>query len=179
LALDIGMTSTGWCAGVGNSIPACGAWPFAPVGDDLGALGDALHDYLNAALDRYRPDLLVYESPIVIHNRNGKGNRADKLPFLRKRLGMDFYVETVATRRGIIVRDVSIQEIKKELTGRADAGKDDMVAVARKCGLALPAKGTDDAADAFGAWLFALRTQDRAAAARFDRLIYGHRGGLL
>lgn len=183
LGLDIATRLTGWCAGDGSQVPDCGAWEFPSLEpDDLGGLGTRLHAYLEICWDRFRPSLVVYEKPIVLHgsvDENGKTTRRDNLPFLRKRYGMDFYIETFFEARGAVVREVTIQAIKKEVTGNHQAKKASLVAVALKCGLDLPTPGADDAADAFGAWLLALRSTNRALSSQWDRRIYSPRGALL
>ena len=55
-----------------------------------------------------------------------------------------------------------MQAIKREVTGKSNAEKDALVAVARKFGLDIPdGPGAKDAADSWGAWLCGLRTWTR------------------
>ena len=145
---------------------------FAKVGDHNGKLGHQLIQYLLATHSRYKPGLVVIEKAIM--------TRTDRLDFLQKRLGMDFLVETFFESRGIPVEGVTLQAIKREVTGKSNAEKDALVAVARKCGLDLPdGPGAKDASDAFGAWLCGLRTVDKAASARWDRAVWSPKGALL
>lgn len=144
----------------------------------MGERGVLLIAHMRAVYDQYQPTRVVYEKPIVVH-RGGKTRRPDSLEFLRNRYGMDFLVETYFTGKGIPVEDVGLHAMKRELTGNSDADKDDMVQVARKCGLVLPKVGDDDAADAFAAWLIDLRKVNRTASARWDAVVWGQRGALL
>jgi len=118
---------------------------------------------------------LIYEAPILDRYR-------DKLNTIRRLYGMGFLVETWARVNGVVYAEEPVAVLKRELAGRAGASKDDMVYVARKCGLALPptkADGLEDAADAFAAWLIGVRHFARAHLPTWDRKLYSPRGALL
>lgn len=175
LALDLATIRTGYCVGDGRSTPVCGAWIFPHVADDLGALALAYEDYLTAIMDAHRPDLVVYESPILVGSR-------DRLIVVRKLYGLGWGTELVCARRGVPCMEAGLRRIKKELAGFSGAAKDDMVAAAVKLGIALPttkAAGREDAADSVGAWLLGLRYADRATSALWDAKLWSSRGAML
>lgn len=180
LALDLGSRLTGWCAGTGEVVPEADAWAFMPVvtpdGYDYGYLLDQLHGYLDVAFARFRPESVVYEAPIHIPKGRSRPY-GDTLHKMRLLYPLGAHLEWYCRRAEIPCHEVSVADIKREVTGNAYAPKDDMVAVARRCGLELP-KGpaAEDAADAFGAWLLALRAYDKPRSARWDQRLWGGKG---
>lgn len=178
LGLDLASRSTGWCAGTGVEAPECGAWTIEKCDGDYGYLLEQLDGYLQAAFLRFRPTRVAYEAPILVARGRGR-QYGDKLSTLRLLYPMGAYVEFACRRAGIEYFEVSVTDIKREVTGNVYAPKDDLVAVARKCGLKLPTRGTDDAADAWGAWLLLLRATDKTLSGQWDASIWGPRGGLL
>lgn len=189
LGLDLASRLTGWCVGSGSDIPACGAWEFPAVkGDDgsydYGLLLATLDDYLTASHARFAFGAVAYEAPILVFRRRGQPDDVgynDNLNKLRLLYPLGAFVEFWCLRRGIDCFEVSVQAIKREVGGHRNAEKADLIYVAQKCGLQLPAAsaGRDDAADAFGAWLLLLREFEKTRSAEWDRRIYGSRGGLL
>lgn len=181
---DLATRLTGWCAGDGEELPACGAYQFPMYGDDLGALGKHWDDYLQIHFARFNPTRVIYEAPILVVNHRGRGpgRRTDDMGKLRKLYGMGFYLEAFCKKRGVPCAEESLQALKSQLTGNRHASKGDMVFVAQKVGLELPpnkAQGMEDAADAFAAWLCGIRHHNKALSARYDSLIWGRRGALL
>lgn len=175
LALDLATIRCGWCVGDGATVPAAGCWVFPHVGDDLGALAVAYEDHLIQAIEMHRPELVVYEAPILVASR-------DRLIVIRKLYGLGWETERVCTRRGIVCREAGLRRIKKELAGFSGAAKDDMVFAARKIGVTLPgtkAAGQEDAADAVGGWLLGLRHLDPKLSATWDGRLWCARGGLI
>lgn len=180
LFLDLASKLTGWCAGDGHAIPDCGAWKFPDVGADYGLLLETLEGYLDVAFQRFAPDAVGFEAPILI--ARGKGNRryGDKLSTLRLLYPMSAFVEWYCRKAKVPCAEVLVSQIKKEVTGNSYAAKDDIVAVARKCGLILPTgPGAMDAADAWGGWLLLLRHYDKATSAEWDKRIWTPKGALL
>lgn len=132
-------------------------------------------------LDRFEPEWLVYEAPILVH-KSRHSQRNDKLEDVARTLAMTGHVEWVCYQRGIECRRVDLRKVKKELAGFGDADKDDMVAAAEKIGLKLPPspkRAREDSADAFGAWLLLLRARYPSLSARFDSALWGRRGALI
>lgn len=153
-----------------------GFWRFVQAGDDLGHMLDQMDLALAAHIERFRPEAVVYEAPILVF----RPGRHDTLRPLRKLYNLGGHLEWVCRRRGISCHEVTVKEVKKALAGFGAAEKADMVAAAEKIGLTLPpGKGREDAADAFGAWLLLLRAKSRTNSERFDRALYGRRGALL
>lgn len=202
LGLDLASRLTGWCCGDGASVPDCGAWAFPKItsedGADYGLLLATLDDYLNVAHARFAITAVAYEAPILITRpRRGDPGLAagsapiwdpvhdrgfgDTLAKLRLLYPLGPFVEFWCYRREIPVFEVTVAEIKREVAGHRHAEKQDLIAVAQKCGLALPSAsaGADDAADAFGAWLLLLRATDKNLSAEWDRRVWSPRGSLL
>ncbi len=142
LALDL-ATRTGWA----HSLGASGVQDFAPRrGDSPGMRWIAFRAWLNRLLDDAPTNVIVYEQA---HHRGGAPTHvAHSLIAL---------TETLAAERGIEVTNRHTATIKKHATGKGNAGKDLMLAVAR-------AKWGDDAiiddnqADAL--WLLDLATKE-------------------
>lgn len=185
LGLDLASRITGFCAGTGAEVPTCGAWPFPAIDGDYGLLLTTLDDYLGTAFRRFSPDAVAYEAPILITGRRGSAEAqdrgfADTLGKLRLLYPMGAFVEFFCRRAGVECFEVTVAEIKKEVAGHHRAEKQELVDVAKSCGLVLPvAAGADDAADAFGAWLLLLRQFDPARSREWDTRIRMSRGGLL
>lgn len=170
--LDLASRLTGVCVGDGSRVPFADAWAFEQVGEDYGWLIDMLDGCLTTLFDRFSPGAVVYEAPILVA-KGGKNRYGDKLHVVRKLYSLGAHVEFVCRRRGIPCSEVSLFAMKRELTGSSHADKDDMVAVARQCGLELPkGPGAKDAADAFAAWLIGLRHYDKATAAKWDAVVW-------
>jgi Holliday junction resolvasome RuvABC endonuclease subunit len=169
---DTATRLTGWAVGDGSRLPTVGVWDFPQVGADLGELGYQFERALIRHLDSYGTTHVMYEAPIVTPH--------DKLLTIRKLYGLGFLLETVCKRRGIICEEVSWADIKVEMTGSTKATKDDVVAVARRLGIDLPAgEGAKDAADATGAFLIGVRNYARQYSTRWDQAIHSRRGGLI
>lgn len=180
LGLDLASRLTGWCCGDGQVVPECGAWAFQPVKGDYGLLLATLEDYLDVAFIRFSPGAVAYEAPILVARGRGGRQYGDKLSTLRLLYPMGAFVEWYCRRAGVPCFEVTVSNIKKEVTGNAYAPKGDLVAIAEKCGLKLPAgPGAMDAADSFGAWLLLLRHHDKTRSLEWDRRIFTPRGALL
>lgn len=183
LGLDLASRLTGWCCGDGTKVPECGAWPFPKIDGDYGLLLATLDDYLTACARRFVFTEVAYEAPLLIPRGRNLQHRGfgDTLGKLRLLYPMGAFVEFWCRRRSIPCFEVTVADIKIEVTGNRHAEKDDMVAIAQKCGLKLPLKsnGADDAADAFGAWLLLLRAADKNLSAAWDKRIWTPRGALL
>lgn len=180
LGLDLASRLTGWCCGDGASVPTVGAWSFPEIKGDYGLLLETLDGYLDVAYRRFAFTAVAYEAPILIARGGPHRQYGDKLSTLRLLYPMGAYVEFFCRQRGVACYEVTVQDIKREVTGNALAPKDDIVAVAQKCGVALPAgPGALDAADAWGAWLLLLRQENKNLSALWDRKIWSPRGALL
>lgn len=170
LGLDPGSQRMGWCVGNGEEIPEAGAWRFDQAGDDLGLMLRQLHQCLQPMLLTYGVKSVCYEKPILM--------RHDTLGRLRKTLSLGGHIEWVCDDLGIECSEVKIQDVKRELAGKAFAEKDAMVKAAQQLGVSLPtakADGREDAADALGVWLLLLRNRSRDLSYRFDQALWGRR----
>jgi Holliday junction resolvasome RuvABC endonuclease subunit len=170
LGLDPGSQRMGWCVGDGTKIPDAGAWRFDQAGDDLGLMLRQLHNCLVPLIRERGVTAVCYEKPILM--------RHDTLGRLRKTLNLGGHIEYVCDALAIPCSEVTAQDVKRELGGKAFAGKDAMVAAAQQLGVALPvakADGREDAADALGVWLLLLRNRSRDLSWQFDQALWGRR----
>lgn len=185
LGLDLASRLTGWCAGGGAQIPECGAWELTPAKQDdgsyeFGRMLGSLEDYLDVVFQRFAPTAVAYEAPLLITRRRGGGGFGDNLGKLRLLYPLSAFVEWYCFRAGVPCFEVTVQAIKKEVTGNHLAEKDDLVAVARKCGLALPkGEAAKDAADAWGAWLLLLRHYAPDLSRDWDKRVWTPAGAML
>jgi Holliday junction resolvasome RuvABC endonuclease subunit len=175
LGLDLSSRACGWCAGDERTTPQADAILLPQVGADLGMMGEIYLYGLRALLRRFTPELIMIEAPLKLPT--------DKLLTLRKLYGLGVLTMTEARAHGIPYYEADCQDLKKELTGKRNAIKADMVFIAQKVGIVLPLdlhKGREDAADAFAAWRLAQRLHgDMRVSAEWDRRIYGGRGSAL
>ena len=170
--IDTSSRCTGWTAGTGEVRPQAGAWTYPHTGDDLGLLLDSFDRDLCALADRHPPTVIVYEKPIL--------TPYDKLLTLRKLYAVGAHLEFWGRRRGVLVQEEDLRTLKTRLTGSHKADKIAMVAMAKKCGIALPSgKAAEDAADSFAAWLVGIQYHAKPYLPRWDALLHGSRGGLL
>ncbi len=171
IGYDIASRRIGFCAGTGAGMPEADVLEFPQVGVRLGDLGALYWQCLEAHFARFQPTAVIFEAPIK--------KPTDKTLTLRKLYGLEFQLETFCKIHGVPVREATIQDVKREATGNPRAEKEDVVASAIKCGVALPdGEGAKDAADAWGAWLICLRDHDRRLSEQWDRRIHSARGAL-
>jgi crossover junction endodeoxyribonuclease RuvC len=161
LALDL-ATQLGFCWGVGDRLPTVGHVCLPSTGNEVGPFLCAYEDWLNGMLDERKPDLVIFESPVL--------PRKTTVTTTRKLQGLSGVTEMLCHHRQTDCREVSIQRIKHELSGNGRASKDEMIAAARAFGLAIK---VSDEADAFGVWLTAVRLKRPEHAARWQPLFMG------
>lgn len=190
LGLDLASRLTGWCCGDGAQDPALGVWEFPNIRDadgeyDYGLLLATLEDYLGAAFARFSPGAVAYEAPLLITaGRRGVDLQArsfgDNLSKLRLLYPLGAFVEWYCHRRGVPCHEVTVPEVKAEVTNDRHADKETIAQVAEGCGLVLPTgPGRLDAADAFAVWKRLLRSYNAARSAEWDTRIQASKGGLL
>lgn len=180
VGLDL-ATRSGICYGRPDTTPVVQVVRAPVSGDDLGLFGafyvrffTGLLDQLCARLEPEEDILVNYEAPVL--PRTGM----TQIATTRKLQSMGVLVEAVCHMQAearaikIDVRECYVASIKKELTGKGQADKGLMVLAARRAGIALP-DGDEafDGADAFGAWLLAIRHQAPAHQSYWDRRLYG------
>lgn len=190
LALDL-ATNTGWCAGVGDSVPHVGHVKMPDTKEEIGPFGHFFEEWLIAKLEEYDPTMVVFESPMLPKATWDSATQRMKqaptnLATTRKLQGLAYAAEVVVYRRRraqleaghltpVDCREVFLQTVKKELGGSGTAGKPDMMAAAKRCGI--PVK-TFDEADAFGVWLVGVRHYAKAYQQIWDQKLWGGRGRL-
>lgn len=163
LGLDLG-TKTGFCFGRGESLPTVGTLYLPSTGDDCGKFGIAARAALTALIVRVMPDLVIFEAPIL--------SGATTIEVTRKLQGLAMVTEMVCGDLGVPCVEEHLQTVKKVLTGKGNAEKEDMVKAAQRAGLNVKtynvqrskAKGggtqlASDEADAFGVWLCGIKDQ--------------------
>lgn len=179
LGLDI-ATTTGWCAGTGACTPDFGHVDLAPtINGSRGKRFSEFNVFLRRLIRKYQPTHVLGERPIL------------PKPFFKGRTliwptsievtsvlqGLSAVAEMVCFDAGVPYEFVNVKEVKKELTGRGDATKEQMVDVARRAGLNV---AVHDEADGIAVWLYGVRKHAKQHSEAWDRRIYSHgRGGLL
>ncbi len=192
LSLDLASRLSGWCAGSGDGVPQVGEWVFPDIRDadgqcDYGLLLVTLENYLDGAFRTFSPDAVGYEAPLLIpRGRRGADHDnertfGDTLGKLRLLYPLGPFVEWYCRRIAKVpCHEVTVGDIKAEVTGDRYAEKDELVQIARRCGLVLPAgEGEKDAADAWGGWLILLRAYAPEFSAQWDSKLWTSRGALL
>lgn len=148
LALDISKSSTGGAIGDGSGPPRTfrGSFSGAPT---RGHVGEAFREWLSDLVVIEKPDLLVFEAPLV----NFGGARSPEVP--RLMLGLSMVTEMICARRSIRCEQVMVQSWRKSFcgTGRPHNPKVATMAMCRSLGWEIG--GSDDRADAAGVWAHA------------------------
>lgn len=156
LGFDL-ATNTGWTAGDGEALPVVGHYRLR-----TGDVGPFLHEarsYYRILLDRFRPDAVYFECPLL--------GAVVTLAVTRKLHGLAGVLELECLDRGIDCCEVPAARAKKMLTGNGHAKKPEMVRAARDMGLTIE---TEDEADSAAVWLCGLHEQSPRLASRWDRL---------
>lgn len=162
LAFDL-ATNTGWVAGDGASRPVVGHFRLPQTGNDVGAFLCAARDYFGVLIDRFQPDAIVFEAPIL-------PAQGVKLDTTRKLHGMSGMLEVVCRDRGVPCSEVANSTAKKRLTGSGRAKKPDMLQAARRLGLTIE---TEDEADALAVWLCAVQHYNPATWPMWEARLKG------
>lgn len=156
LGLDL-ATRSGFCWGVGDRLPVVGHYDLPRTGEDVGPFLIAAERWIEALLDRVKPELVCFEAPVL--------SRATTTLVTRKLHALPGLVEMACWRRRLPVTETGPSHVKKVLTGFGTAGKDEMIAAAEAYGLTITCS---DEADAFGVWLAAIRRRRPQFAARWS-----------
>lgn len=161
LALDL-ATCTGFALGGRSGVILSGYRRFPSTGDDIGAFGRAFRDWLVIGLKRHKPDLVVFESPLLTGLTN--------ITTLRKLYGLAFELETVAgdaklldMNSGIECLEVSNGDWIKHFLGAGNVppgGDARKKAVFRMCGIRGWSPENHDEGDALGILDYAIATGD-------------------
>lgn len=196
LTLDL-ATKTGFCSGSGEKSPDLGHVTMPDTKEDVGSFLDFFYRWLNSQLTELMEDLeletapgpygprlvdedalrVVFEAPMLpkakIDDTGTLRQAPTTIATTRKLQGLAGVAEMVCVQRNVSVREVFLQTVKKELGGTGSAGKPDMMAAAKRCGMD---PKTFDEADAFGVWLVAVRHYARQFQQLWDQRLYGGRG---
>lgn len=158
LALDL-ATTTGFALGDTTGIIVSGSRRFPSYGDEIGRFAFAYRSWLKAGLRRHKPEMLVYEQPILGHTA---------LYTARKLYGMAWETElavidlmkTGDLGQDFIVNEVNISDWRTHFLGRGypRERKELKLAVMQMCrvrGFAFE-EGNDNEADALAILDYAL-----------------------
>jgi hypothetical protein len=160
LALDL-ATCTGFALGDRSGVILCGSRRLPKTGDDVGAFGRAFRDWLTIGLGRHKPELVVFEQPML---RGADTN----LNTLRKLYGLAMMVELVCGDKkagfDIPVKEVNNGDWIKHFLGAGNVPRDSDArkkAVFRICKIRgwHPEDGDYDAADALGILDYTIATE--------------------
>lgn len=176
VGLDLGTSRTGWCSGLGDCVPQAGAILLPPIEGDYGAHLRCFEQGIRKVWALGEPTTVLYEAPIILRRD------LQNLAWVRGIYGMGCWLEWWCAAHGVPCYEAGLHRIKRELAGKSGAGKDDMVLAAERVGVRLPAskaKGREDAADAFGAWLLGVRFYAKEHAPAWDRRLWSSRGAML
>lgn len=167
LGWDLSTKLIGWCAGDGTVVPTAGAFPLSRR-HDLGELGAEFQAAALGIHKRFGATHWAVEAPLL--------TPTDMLWTLERIYGLYFLAHTLANKLGVPCHAPTIWEVKRELVGRT-AGKSQMVAAARRLGVALPslqAYGQEDAADSVGVWKAGVRQFAKHHLAWLDGALAGN-----
>jgi len=190
LALDTSSTWCGYTCGDGFSIPVCDAWQMEPVtfsdGADYGYLLSQTKTHMDALFVRF-PGIrgVAYETPMLRTTWRKKGGDSDdqrppdSLAKLRLLYPIPAFVEWLCRDvYRVPCREYGVKDVRKDVCGNGNATKDDVEAIAIRCGVQPPSaktKGRQDATDSWALWKRFLRDFDRRASERWDAAIYAKR----
>lgn len=197
VGLDV-ATRCGFCHGDGRVVPTAGHYEGLGAGDDLAPYFRAFRNWLVGMLTEQmrRAEasgtrvVVIFEAPVfpkpflkTIPGRKPQIIQHASIKDRRRLYGLVSIVELVCGDLGISCFEASVGELKKELAGRGDADKADMVRAARRMGVAISKlpNGDDvhDEADAVAAWKIGIRYYARQHLERWDRALYSSAGALL
>lgn len=198
LAFDL-ATCTGWCEGAGDTLPQLGHVRMPDTKEEVGPFLDFFFRWADRKVCELLEELehghaddvgivavdatalvVVFEAPLLpkakIDDRGHLRQAPTTIATTRKLQGLAGVLEMVCYRRRVKCREAHLQTVKKELAGNGRADKADMMAAAKRCGLA---PKVEDEADAFGVWIVGMRAYARHFGPIWDRRLYSPAGGFL
>lgn len=126
LALDL-STNVGWAL-LESGPPTFGTLRLHPAAPgDHGRRFAQLHDWLDRTHTRLRLDALAYEKPILPRKSGDLATTMDTLTLL---WGLTAVVQLFAGQRDLPCVGVPVQAVKKAITGKGTATKEEMVTAA-------------------------------------------------
>jgi Holliday junction resolvasome RuvABC endonuclease subunit len=178
-ALDL-ATQTGWCAGSGEQSPELGSFKMPDTKEEIGPFLDYFFKKMNKLFDEYQPSVVVFEAPFLPRAKIDEDGHLRQAPTtvatLRKLQGLAGVLEMVCYQRTLDVYEVNLGSVKSAMGGNRGAGKPDIMAAAKRCGM--DPKNYDEA-DAFGVWIVAMRHHAKQFQQIWDQRLYGGRAGNL
>lgn len=116
LALDL-ATVTGFALGDLSGIQVSGSRRLPKTGDDLGYFAHAFRAWLTTGLQRHKPDLVVYEQPIM---------RGDQTMLItcRKLYGLAWQTELTCRDLKIPVKEVNMSDWRTHFLGKGNVPRD-------------------------------------------------------
>ena len=158
LALDI-ATKFGWAVGSAESIPLFGSHqlPKPRYEGDFSARFLALAQWLHDAIDMHKPDMIVYEEPVMPRGVEMSTTWATT----RLLIGLVSWADGVAEDRGLKAFEVNNSTWKKHFSGSGRAEKIDTI---RRCFSLGLHPADDNAADAIGILSYALHMKGQPPA---------------
>jgi Holliday junction resolvasome RuvABC endonuclease subunit len=156
IGLDL-ATLTGICVGNADEVPVLSHHRLPSTGEDVGRFLDAADLWMRELIQLEKPALICFEAPIL--------PPTTAIVTVRKLHGLAGIVEMCAFRAGVEPAEVPPSVVKKNLTGRGNAQKPEMVAACKHYGFD---PKVEDEADSFGVWLTAVRTRFPQYASRWD-----------
>jgi crossover junction endodeoxyribonuclease RuvC len=156
LSLDL-ATRIGFCVGAPGAMPVFGEHQLPSTAENIGAFACAYEDWLAARLAADKPELVIFEAPIL--------PQKTQLMTVRKLTGLAFETERLCTRAHIRCLEGRKSTVNKAFTGSGRASKDDTMAMARQYGFKV--RGEDEA-DAVALWCFACLCYAPTAASNFN-----------
>lgn len=189
LGLDL-ATVSGVCYGRPSTTPVATAVRAPSGSDELGSFAafyiryfKTLLSQLHARAEPGEKILVNYEAPILPEKHydkiKGKMTGGTNISTTRRLHSMGPMLEGICLIYSeehdieIDVRECHISSIKRELGGSGGAAKPDLVFAARRAGISLPeGNEAQDAADAFGAYLLAIRYHAPEHLPYWDRRVH-------
>jgi len=148
--------------------------------EEVGPFLDFFYKWFATKLDEYQPKVVTFEAPFLPKARIDEHGHLKQAPtsmaVTRKLQGLAGVCEMVCFQKGIDVYEVNLGSVKSAMGGQRGAGKPDIMAAAKRCGM--DPKNFDEA-DAFGVWIVTVRHYAKQYQHIWDQRLYGGRPGNL
>ncbi len=123
LSLDASR-SCGWSYFSGpTAMPKCGTWMARDtwLSDEYGFYFTEFEEWLEGILDLMKPDIVAFESPLLLQRQKGRGTDEQQI---RRLVGVVSIAEKVAYQRKKRCEEVNVQTAKSffEIPGRRPEG---------------------------------------------------------
>lgn len=108
-ALDLATTS-GWAFADGAGEPVYGSQRMGPRGGSLGDCFLAFDRWVNARIEEWRPEVIVFEAPLLV----SRGS----VMVVQRLMGLAAIAELIALKRGVRIYRAEGSTVTKAFTGR-------------------------------------------------------------